>query len=79
MDLAAQLPHSFVSSSAVALRGSDGAFEVELCDGRVLAAKAVVLALGVPGPPQVPQAFQGLPHLVFQSFPFIFHSQMSHL
>lgn len=70
MDLASQLPHCFECSSVTALRGSDGAFEVELSDGRALAAKAVVLALGVPGPAQVPEAFQGLPQLdmIFRSF-----------
>lgn len=60
-DLAARLPHEFVRGSAAVIHGSDGAFEVELEDGRRVLSKAVVLALGVPGPPVVPPELAEVP------------------
>jgi len=60
-DLVARLPHDFVRGQAVSVCGEDGAYSVKLSDGGAIAAGAVVLALGVPGPRIVPPAFQQVP------------------
>ena len=62
------LPHRFVRGKAASIEGDDGDFTVKLTDGRELTAKAVVLALGVPGPPVVPTALSAVPRaLMFHS------------
>jgi len=66
--LASCLPHSFVRGKAASIEGEDGDFRVILSDGRELTAKAVVLALGVPGPAVVPAALSAVPNtLMFHS------------
>ncbi|CAJ1339093.1 unnamed protein product [Effrenium voratum] len=67
-DLASRLPHTFIQGMAAAVKGSDGNFTVRLADGRELKAKAVVLALGVPGPQRVPPALSQVPER------FMFHA-----
>ena len=67
-DLVTRLPHTFVRGMAAAVQGSDGNFTVTLSDGQQLKAKAVVLALGVPGPARIPAAFADVPER------FMFHS-----
>jgi hypothetical protein len=59
--LAARLPHTFVHGKAASVEGVDGDFTVILADGRELKAKAVILALGVPGPAAVPHALADVP------------------
>ena len=67
-DLADCLPHTFIQGEAASLQGEDGNFTLMLVDGRELTAKAVVLALGVPGPQASPPALADLPHhLMFHS------------
>jgi len=53
-----------VQGKATSVRGSDGAFEVEVSNGSFVSAKTVVLALGVPGAPAVPPAFKHLPERI---------------
>eukprot|EP00438_Fugacium_kawagutii_P006816 Skav227014 [mRNA] locus=scaffold456:55310:56680:+ [translate_table: standard] len=62
------LPHTFLRGKAASIEGEDGDFTVTLADGRELTAKAVVLALGVPGPPIVPAVLSSVPStLMFHS------------
>ncbi|GMI07116.1 hypothetical protein TrVE_jg4737 [Triparma verrucosa] len=67
-DLAARLPHTFVRGKVAAIQGPDGDFSVSLEGGRKLKAKAVVLALGVPGPAACPAELVKVPAR------FLFHS-----
>ncbi|CAE8607476.1 unnamed protein product, partial [Polarella glacialis] len=60
-DLASRLPHEFVHGAAACVEGDDGDFRVRLTDGREIAAGTVVLALGVPGQPVIPQSLLGIP------------------
>lgn len=60
-ELTSRLPHTFVRERAASIEGCDGAFEVRLANGRSIKSRAVVLALGFPGPAIVPPAFAGLP------------------
>ncbi|CAE7214885.1 unnamed protein product [Symbiodinium pilosum] len=69
-DLATRLPHTFVRGMAASVRGSDGNFTVSLTDGKELRARAIVLAVGVPGPARVLPEFDGVPER------FMFHSDL---
>lgn len=63
-----RLPHEFYQARVQDVRGGDGRFVVEIDQGIQLEASAVVLALGVPGPPAIPAVLSGLPgHLAFHT------------
>lgn len=67
-DLVSRSPHEFVKGRANSIQGEDGDFTVGLEDGRELRSAAIVLALGVPGPPVIPASIAKLPsHLMFHS------------
>jgi hypothetical protein len=67
-DLASRSPHVFVKGQATSIQGTDGQFTVSLEDGRQLRSAAIVLTLGVPGPPVIPACIATLPpHLMFHS------------
>mmetsp|Transcript_137199 Transcript_137199/g.293107 ORF Transcript_137199/g.293107 Transcript_137199/m.293107 type:complete len:491 (+) Transcript_137199:77-1549(+) len=60
-DLASRLSHTYVRGKAASIGGADGCFSISLTDGRELTAKAVILALGVPGPQAAPPQLADLP------------------
>eukprot|EP00931_Biecheleriopsis_adriatica_P041583 TRINITY_DN23758_c0_g1_i1.p1 TRINITY_DN23758_c0_g1~~TRINITY_DN23758_c0_g1_i1.p1 ORF type:complete len:529 (+),score=78.61 TRINITY_DN23758_c0_g1_i1:54-1640(+) len=67
-DLVSRSPHEFVRGTANCIQSMHGEFIVGLDDGRELRSAAVVLALGVPGPPVIPASVAHLPsHLMFHS------------
>jgi len=67
-ELVDRLPHEFYQARVKEVQGSDGNFVVDLDNCMKVEASAVVLALGVPGPPIMPAALAGLPeHLAFHS------------
>ena len=66
LDLAKELPHSFVGGVSVVViekdKDSNKGFRLELSNGRVIRAGSVVLAVGTSGNPIVPNGIQNSPH-----------------
>jgi len=67
-ELIERLPHQLYQAKVTGVSGCDGDFAVDLDTGIKVQASAVVLALGVPGPPVMPSVLAGLPqHLAFHT------------
>ena len=61
-DLTRRLPHTFYQGRAASVKEtSDESLIVALEDGRAVRSKAVVLALGAPGPPAIPENLAAVP------------------